>query len=300
MIVINSGHQRGSAAMGRAVVITGAASGIGKGLAHRLARRGDQLVLLDVNAEGLTAASRELGAIAATRGGSAHPVHCDVRDPDAVEAAVADAWERFGRVDVMVNNAGIGIGGPAEEMSSAHWQRVFDVNVSGVMHGIAAAYPRMVAAGSGQIVNIASLAGLVPSPFLTAYAASKHAVVGMSVSLAAEAAGTGVTVTCVCPGFTETAILDFVGPEDLPQTSASGRGRMFAARVPGGIYPVEELAADIERGIDRGSLMVITPRSARWFSRGMRLSPRLGVVLASSLAKRTRKALAQPSESATR
>lgn len=286
--------------MSRVVVITGAASGIGKGLAQRLARRGDQLVLLDINADGLAAAARELAAIAATRGSTVHSQQCDVRDADAVEAAVADAWQRYGHVDVMVNNAGIGIGGPAEEMSSAHWQRVFDVNISGVMHGIAAAYPRMVARGSGQIVNIASLAGLVPSPFLSAYGASKHAVVGMSVSLAAEAAGTGVKVTCVCPGFTETAILDFQGPEDLPKTSASGRGRMFAARVPGGIYAVEELAADIERGIDRGSLMVITPRSARWFSRGMRLSPRMGVALASSLARRTRAALAQPEQRVSR
>lgn len=275
----------------RVAVITGAASGIGRALAQRLAARGDQLVLLDVNAVGLAAVVEELTGVAARTGGSVHSHVVDVRDADEVAAAVAATWDHFGRIDVMVNNAGIGIGGPVEEMSPAHWQRVFDVNISGVMHGIAAAYPRMVAAGSGQIVNIASLAGLVPSPFLAAYAASKHAVVGMSVSLAAEAAGTGVTITCVCPGFTETAILDFQGPDDLPQTSASGRGRMFAARVPGGIYPVDDLAADIERGIDRRKMMVVTPSSARWLARGMRLSPKLGVSLASSIARRTRMAL---------
>ena len=275
----------------RVVIITGGASGIGRALAERLARRGEHLVLLDINDAGLASVAEQLGAIASSRGGSVRTHVVDVRDPDAVEDVVASTWAELGRVDVMVNNAGIGIGGPAEEMSAAHWQRVFDVNISGVMHGVAAAYPRMVAAGAGQIVNIASLAGLVPSPFLSAYGASKYAVVGMSVSLAAEATDTGVSITCVCPGFTETAILDFQGPDDLPRTSASGRGRMFAARVPGGIYPVEDLAADIERGIDQRKLLVITPSSARWFSRGMRLSPKLGVSLAASIARRTRMAL---------
>ena len=275
----------------RVVIITGAASGIGRELSQRLARRGDHLVLLDVNAEGLATVAEALIGVASLAGGSVRSHVVDVRDADAVARAVEHTWNDFGRVDVMVNNAGIGIGGPAEEMTAEHWQRVFDVNISGVMHGVAAAYPRMVAAGAGQIVNIASLAGLVPSPFLAAYGASKHAVVGMSVSLAAEAAGTGVSITCVCPGFTETAILDFQGPDDLPKTSASGRGRMFAARVPGGIYPVEKLAADIERGIDKRKMMVVTPSSARWLSRGMRLSPRFGVTLASSIARRTRMTL---------
>lgn len=275
----------------RVVIITGAASGIGRALSERLAGRGEHLVLLDVNAAGLESVAAQLANVAVAGGGSVRSHVVDVRDAEAVESVVEHTWAEFGRVDVMVNNAGIGIGGPAEEMSAAHWQRVFDVNISGVMHGIAAAYPRMVAAGRGQIVNIASLAGLVPSPFLSAYGASKHAVVGMSVSLAAEAAGTGVCITCICPGFTETAILDFQGPDDLPQTSASGRGRLFAARVPGGIYPVEALAADIERGIDEQKMLVITPSSARWFSRGMRLSPKLGVSLAASIARRTRMAL---------
>lgn len=284
----------------RVVIITGAASGIGRALSQRLAQRGDHLVLLDVNAAGVAVVAEELQDVASGAGGSVRSHVVDVRDADAVADVVARTWDEFGRVDVMVNNAGIGIGGPAEEMTSMHWQRVFDVNISGVMHGVAAAYPRMVAAGAGQIVNIASLAGLVPSPFLSAYAASKHAVVGMSVSLAAESAGTGVSITCVCPGFTETAILDFQGPDDLPQTSASGRGRMFAARVPGGIYPVEELAADIERGIDKRKMMVVTPSSARWLSRGMRLSPKLGVTLASSIARRTRMALGSSGSTPTR
>jgi NAD(P)-dependent dehydrogenase (short-subunit alcohol dehydrogenase family) len=265
-----------------------------------LARRGDHLVLLDVNVAGLEETVAELAPVAQSAGGSVRSHVVDVRDADAVAGAVEHTWAEFGRVDVMVNNAGIGVGGPAEEMSAAHWQRVFDVNISGVMHGVAAVYPRMVAAGAGQIVNIASLAGLVPSPFLSAYGASKHAVVGMSLSLASEASDTGVAITCVCPGFTETAILDFQGPDDLPKTSASGRGRLFAARVPGGIYPVDDLAADIERGIDQRKLLVITPSSARWFSRGMRLSPKLGVSLAASIARRTRMALGGTAPTTTR
>ena len=134
----------------RVVIITGAASGIGRALSGRLARRGDHLVLLDVNAVGLTSVSEELSPVASAAGGSVRTHVVDVRDADAVAGAVEHTWNEFGRVDVMVNNAGIGIGGPAEEMSAAHWQRVFDINISGVMHGVAAAYPRMVAAGSGS------------------------------------------------------------------------------------------------------------------------------------------------------
>lgn len=277
----------------RVVIITGAASGIGRALAVRLARRGDHLILVDVDEAGLVQLATELSGVAARSGGSARAEPADVRDAGRIDEIVGEAWERHGRVDVMVNNAGIGLGGASDELTVEHWQRVFDINISGVMHGVVAAYPRMVAAGSGQIVNVASLAGLIPSPFLAAYSASKHAVVGLSLSLAAEAAGTGVGVTCVCPGFTDTPILDSLGPDDLPRTSLAEHGRRYAAGTPGGIYDVEALAADIERGIDARAPMVVSPRAARWMWRLVRLSPRLGLRLTSDVALKTRRMLAR-------
>jgi short-subunit dehydrogenase len=275
------------------VIITGAASGIGKALAHRCALRGDHLVLVDIAEDALIEVAESLHPAAAAAGGSALAEPADCRDAARIDAIVATAWERHGRVDVMVNNAGIALGGAAEELTAEHWQRVFDVNISGVMHGVVAVYPRMVQEGAGQIVNVASLAGLIPGPYLAAYSASKHAVVGMSLSLAAEAAGTGVSVTCVCPGFTDTPILDGVGPPDLPQTSMASRARRYAEGTPGGIYDVESLAADIERGIDERAPMVVTPRAARWMWRLVRVSPRLGLRLSSNVAIRTRRMLSQ-------
>lgn len=279
---------------GRVVLITGAGSGIGKELAGRLARRGDHLVLTDVDQMSLAAVASALEPTARAAGGSVRHEVVDVRDADRVAEAVADSWDRFGRIDVMVNNAGIGLGGSSEEMTAAHWQRVFDINISGVMHGVVAVYPRMLEAGSGQIVNVASLAGLVPAPHLAAYSASKHAVVGMSMSLAAEAHGTGVGVTCVCPGFTDTPILDASGPRDLPATTFAGRGREYAAGVPGGLYDVASLAADIERAIDRRQVLLVTPASARWMWRVARFAPSLGMAVARSAAARTRAALRTP------
>jgi len=105
---------------------------------------------------------------------------------------------------VMVNNAGIGVGGEASELTLAHWERVIDVNLRGVIHGVHAAYPVMIAQRSGHIVNTASLAGLMPSPWLTPYAMTKHAVVGLTLSLRAKAAAHGVRVTAVCPGVVDT------------------------------------------------------------------------------------------------
>ncbi len=275
----------------RVVVLTGAASGIGRALAVRLARRGDHLVLVDIDEASLAEVVADLDPVAAGRGGSVLAEVADVRDASRIEEVVSSTWARHGRVDVMVNNAGIGLGGATEEMSVEHWQRVFDINISGVMHGVVAAYPRMLAAGEGQIVNVASLAGLIPSPFLAAYSASKHAVVGLSLSLAAEAAGTGVSVTCVCPGFTETPILDGIGPADLPATSMAAHARRYAQATPGGIYDVERLAADIERGIDARAALVVAPRAARWIWRFARLSPRLALNRAADVAVRSRRML---------
>src|SRR5437763_50829 len=165
---------------GRVAFVTGGASGIGRAISGALVARGDRVVVSDINASGAAAVARELEA----RGpGSATSVGLDVADPRGFEQAVAAAHAEHGRLDLLFNNAGIGVGGPVEELALAHWERTIDVNLRGVMHGVRAAYPLMIEQGFGHIVNTASLAGLLPFPFGVPYAMTKHAVVGLSVSL---------------------------------------------------------------------------------------------------------------------
>ena len=250
--------------MARIAVITGAASGIGRALAGALVTRGDMVVVADVDGDGAERAAAEL---ARRRPGAATPAVVDVRDAAAVQALVDRTRERYGRLDVMVNNAGIGIGGDASELLLAHWDRIIDVNLRGVVHGVHAAYPVMVGQGSGHIVNTASLAGLLPSPGVTPYAMTKHAVVGLSLSLRLEAAAHGIRVTAVCPGVVDTPILDKGGPDDLPKPALSGHAREFFRHVQPRFYSPDRLAQDIVRGIDRNAALVIAPTSARvaWY-----------------------------------
>jgi NAD(P)-dependent dehydrogenase (short-subunit alcohol dehydrogenase family) len=246
--------------MTRTAIVTGGASGIGRALASALVTRGDTVVVADIDGAG---AERAAGELAGRGPGTATPAVVDVRDAGMVRDLVEQVRDQHGRLDVMVNNAGIGIGGEASELSLAHWERVIDVNLRGVVHGVHAAYPVMIAQRSGHIVNTASLAGLVPASWLTPYAMTKHAVVGLSLSLRAEAATHGVRVTAVCPGVVETPLLDTVGPDDLPTIAVAGQVREFFRHLQPRFYAADQLAQDIIRGIDRNAALVIAPASAR-------------------------------------
>jgi short-subunit dehydrogenase len=185
-------------------IVTGAASGIGRALSEELARSGATVVLTDVDTEGAEAVARAL----TDAGHSARSQTLDVTDADAVRACVEETAARDGRLDLIFNNAGIGLISETHEHGLDDWNAILDVNVRGVVHGVAAAYPLMVRQGQGHIVNTASLAGLIPTPHFVAYSASKHAVVGLSVSLREEAREHGVKVSVACPGFVDTAIQD--------------------------------------------------------------------------------------------
>jgi NAD(P)-dependent dehydrogenase (short-subunit alcohol dehydrogenase family) len=184
-------------------VVTGGGSGIGRAIATELARRGSHVVVADLDGARAKQVADELG----DRGSAAE---VDVVDAEAVQALVAQTAERHGRLDVMVNNAGVAIGGLLEELDERHWTKALDVNLRGVINGVSAAYPVMSAQRSGHILNTASLAGLIPAPAMLPYTTTKHAVVGLSTALRAEAASRGVRVSVLCPAFVDTPLLDEV------------------------------------------------------------------------------------------
>src|SRR5260221_3512933 len=256
--------------MARIAIITGAGSGIGRALARAFVLRGDTVVVVDIDGDG---GDRAAAGLARQGPGDAIPAALDVRDAAAVAALVRSIHDSHGRLDVMVNNAGIALAGEACEFLLAHWDRAIDVNLRGVVHGVHAAYPIMVRQRSGHIVNTASLAGLLPAPGATAYAMTKHAVVGLSLSLRGEAAAYGVRGTAVCPAVVETPILDKCGPDALPRSPAAGHTRESFLHMQARFYPADRMADDIVRGIDRNAALVVAPASARLAWRIWRYTP---------------------------
>jgi len=272
---------------GKVAIVTGAASGIGRALAAALARRGATVVLADIDEPAAKAAA---DALAAGPPGRASGVALDVTDHEAVAELVERTARDHGHLDFVFNNAGVGMGGAAHEMTMVHWDRAIDVNLRGVVHGVVAAYPLMVRQGHGHIVNTASLAGLIPAPMLAPYGMTKHGVVGLSTSLRMEGAAHGVRVSVVCPGVIDTPILDKGNPPDLPALSSMPDGRRMLTAMIGEPYPAPALAADVLAGVARNRAVIVTPRHARVAWRTYRLSPRLVMDLAPRhMARRMRR-----------
>jgi NAD(P)-dependent dehydrogenase (short-subunit alcohol dehydrogenase family) len=198
---------------GRIALITGAGQGIGRATAVALARRGMFVVLADVNAAG----AEETAALI---GPAATALALDVTDAAAFADVAAAAIERHGRVDVLVNNAGIMPIGPLIDESPETTRRVLAVNVEGVVNGMRAVLGHMTARGEGQIVNVASVVGYHGSPLAVTYAGSKHAVVGITNTLRRELRGSGVTLTLLCPTWTSTELTHGTSPaKGLPRAT---------------------------------------------------------------------------------
>lgn len=187
---------------GKVAIITGAGSGIGRGLAEELALRGAYVVISDVNVERIEKTAEGIRKA----GGKVSMSRVDVSDYDAVRKMVDDTVAAHGRIDYIFNNAGISAVGPAKDFTIDEWRNVINIDLYGVVHGVAVAYPIMVEQGFGHIINTASIEGLVPFPSTASYVTSKYGVVGLSNVLRIEGAEYGIKVSVVCPGYVKTAI----------------------------------------------------------------------------------------------
>jgi short-subunit dehydrogenase len=255
-------------------IVTGGASGIGKALARELAKRGCDVVLADRQIRLAEEVASEISA----SGGQATAREIDVTNAIAVEQCVMETTGRTGRLDYIFNNAGIGIGGRVRHYRIEEWNQIVDVNLRGVINGVQAAYPIMINQGFGHIINTASMAGLIPSPGGVAYATTKHAVVGLSKSLRAEAASDGVYVSVLCPGVIRTPILE------------GGRYGRMSAEIPADKMrqlweklkpmPPDIFAYKVINSVAKNKAIIIVPSWWKLFWWINRLFPPLGINLA--------------------
>jgi NAD(P)-dependent dehydrogenase (short-subunit alcohol dehydrogenase family) len=246
----------------RVAVVTGAASGIGFALAARFAAESMKVVMADIEAAALATAADELRGkapdILATQ--------IDVSRPDDVERLARETYAAFGAAHVLCNNAGVAVIGGVHEHSLADWQWVINVNLWGVIHGVRAFVPRMLAAGhDAHIVNTASMAGLTTAPFMAVYDVAKHGVVALSESMYKEFLATGapIGVSVVCPGLITTNIMTSSRnrPSDLAEAGKHGPmaeafGQALGERVAGG-YPPSEVAEQVVQGIREGRFYIV-------------------------------------------
>jgi NAD(P)-dependent dehydrogenase (short-subunit alcohol dehydrogenase family) len=219
---------------GKHAVVTGASRGIGLAIARALLAQGARVTLMARDAAVLEAAAAGLGDGAAWQA-------VDVSD----EASVTEAFARAGAVDILVNNAGQAASSPFLRTDAALWQRMLDVNLTGAYHCIQAALPGMLGAGWGRIVNVASTAGLTGYRYVAAYCAAKHGLVGLTRALALELATKGVTVNAVCPGYTETDIVQDAVANIVRKTGRSveqARAELASANPQGRLVQPDEVA----------------------------------------------------------
>ena len=271
---------------GATAIVTGGASGIGQALAEELAKRGCEVVLADLQIE----LAGEVVSEISTSGGRAKAVKIDVTNFSAMEQLVQETVKRTGRLDYIFNNAGIVIGGSVILYGIEDWNQIVDVNLLGVVNGIQAAYKVMMEQGFGHIVNTASMAGLMPGPGNVAYTMTKHAVVGLSKSLRAEAKQMGVRVSVLCPGVVRTPILEGGGKYgkmlvDIPPEQIR---RLLEKLKP---MSPDLFAKKVLNSVAKNKAIIIVPTWWKLFWWINRLSPSLGIFLAQKRFQKMQKEL---------
>jgi len=241
------------------VLVTGGGAGIGRSIALAFAGRGANVVLTDIDSRGLAKVRSEVEEL----GARCTTFVADVSDESAMQRLADDVAAEAGVPDVLVNNAGIGYLGPFLQSSLEHWHRILDVNVIGVVNGCYYFLPKMIAAGGRRrVVVIASGAAHYPPPNAAAYGASKAAVFSFAESLKMDLIGTSVGVTTVCPGVTNTGIVDSAPGNTSPAIGEAQRKRMRDYYLKKGATP-ESVAEAVVRGIERGEDLVLVGPASR-------------------------------------
>lgn len=264
------------------IAITGAASGLGRELALAWAREGARLALGDIHAERLAETAQAVLAA----GGEARTVACDVRDEAQLAALVAACTDNWRGIDIFVNNAGVAGAGDFAQLSLDDWQWLLDINLLGVVRGCRAVVPVMQRQGSGHIVNIASMAGLLAPPGMSSYNVAKTGVVALSETLLGELAPDGIRVTCACPSFFRTNLGESLRAPD----AATRRG--FERLLQNAELSATQVAGHIVRDVAAGRFLSLPhPRARRawwtkrlWYGRYLDEMARIGA----SLARRRR------------
>jgi NADP-dependent 3-hydroxy acid dehydrogenase YdfG len=221
----------------KVIAITGASSGIGAAAARLLAKSGAQLVLGARRQDKLAAVVREIES----EGGAAIAVELDVTSAESMNAFIETARSRFGRIDVLVNNAGVMLLAPLADLRVAEWNRMIDVNIKGVLNGVAAALPHMKAQEGGHVVIVGSIAGIQVMPMSGVYAATKHAVRAIAESIRIEG-GTAIRSTLIQPGATQTELFDNIEHDGIRQVT---QGRFNLA------LPVDAIARAIVYAVEQ-------------------------------------------------
>lgn len=255
-------------------IVTGGASGIGRAISEELVKRGCRVVIVDLQGD----LAEEVASKLRLSDGKATAVKADVANYSAMEQLIRETVERFGRIDYIFNNAGIGIGGHVNHFDIEDWKYIINVNLMGVINGIQAVYKVMIDQGFGHIVNTASTAGLMPSPGMVGYSTTKYAVVGLSESLRSEAARFGIRVSVLCPGAIRTPILAGGGKfgrmlVDIPSEIVS---QMWESLKP---MPPAQFAEKALDALAKNKAVIVVPS---WWKRYWwinRLAPSLGLTL---------------------
>ena len=246
----------------RIAIVTGGASGIGRAISLELGRKGATVIVADINLEGAEETAKSIVA----SGGRAEASKLDVTSEEEIQKLIDQTVAEHRWLDYMFNIAGIAIQGEARDMDRDHWKRIMDINLMGVVHGTRAAYAQMVKQGSGHIVNMASLLGIVGLGLSVAYATTKHAIVGLSTSLRAEGDGLGVNVSVVCPGFVQTGLYNAA-------TITNADKDVFYSQVPFKKMDVTKAAKATLKGVERNEGLIVYPFHAKYLWWLHRMNP---------------------------
>lgn len=253
---------------GKRALVTGAASGLGRCLATDLAERGADVVVIDVNEEGL----RETAAMVEAKGRRCLARRVDVSDYAAMRAMAEEVISDWGGVDILVNNAGVGVGGELADIPIEDFEWIVGINLMGEVYGTRLFLPGMIERGRGHIVNVASLSGLVVLPLHLPYTTTKFALVGFSEALWIELKRRGIGVTMICPGAIRTNIMDSTRTHE-------GEGMQFARKWQGVLQKMgkepEEVSRIALRAVERDRFMALTGPEAYLLYYMKRLAPGL-------------------------